>query len=275
MKESFATSKSIKERVRSLAQTAALAGALLGSHGEVKAFEIQSGSDFRMGMTEVHKGTITDKHESQAVLSVEDGKDGLPRLVWGGSRGSSWSAGGLDLDAKEISSILHGAVAETGAPFTVYNVHSHYVQLRIEGIDPTQKAYSVPPSAEDVITMLMHSKNEVRHGSRPVSVKYVAADGAGVWSFEKLPTDTVERTPFVISYELEGERGPLFDWIQANALSGDPDASTIEEHVRHLLSSEKFKSLVEAYQKVGVSVTYRLWSEVGPDDFPMAHDSAQ
>lgn len=263
--------KGMREAVRAMA----VAGTLLMSHGEARAFEIKPGSTFEQGMQEVRRGTRDDDFESIGFLAVESGMNGMQKYAWGGSERSTWSTGGFDPTSNQISSVLEGAVTESGRPFTVYLIHSHFSVMPIEGIDSSKKVYSVPPSAEDVIAMLMRAEAEEkpRHGSRSFAVSYAASDAAGVWFFNRDPANTVDRTPFAISFMLEGNNkteDPIYRWIDANAIEGEKDAASIESHVKSLMSGELYSSLLEAYRNVGVNVRYVSWSDIDEDDFPVA-----
>lgn len=254
--------------------------ALLLSHGEASAFGIEPGSGFGAGIEKVKQGTLHDKFESIGLLAVESG-DGASKYSWSGSRKLEWASGGFNVSPGGVSSLLKGVIGEIGAPFTVYNLHSHNIDLPMSGIDPSRKAYSVPPSASDVLGALERAPGQkYQYGSRTFTMRYAASDGAGVWFFDRIPTDTLKRGPLVVAHELEGVgksevSKPLRKWIDANALEGEKDAATVEEHVRSLMSGELYRSLVEAYRKVGVNVRYTLWSDLDENDFPASRNTKQ
>lgn len=266
--------KGASETVR----TVALAGALLMSHGEVRAFEIKPGSDFETGIQEVYRGTLEEDFESQGVLAVESGANQKPKYTWGELERFSGTTGGFAPTAKQFSKGLRGAISEEGMPFTIYHMHSHNAGLHLEGIGRSKKVYSVPPSALDVILMLTPPQDQKisHHGSRSFSVKYAASDAAGVWFFDRIPTDTIDRSPLVISYMLEKDTtSPIYKWVEANALEGEQDATTIEKHVESLLSGELYRALVDSYKQVGVEVRYTLWSDINENDFPASQNTAE
>jgi len=260
--------------------TIALAGALLLSHGEeARAFGIEPGSGFSTGIERVKEGTVNDKFESFGLLAVEP-SNGPVKHTWGRSMKLGWTTGGFGPGPEGISSMLKGAIDEKGAPFTVYNLHSHNISLPIDGVHPSKKAYSVPPSASDILGVLEHpSGQKHQYGSRSFTMRYAASDGAGVWFFNRIPTDTLQRGPLAVAYELEavgrGDKAetPLYKWIDANAFEETKDTASLEEHVRSLMKSPLYASLVEAYRRVGVDARYVLWSDLNPNDFSASQRS--
>jgi hypothetical protein len=279
MKERFSRqNEPVKKTMRESLGVAALAGTLLFSHGEARAFDIAAGSDFETGIGEVRQGTRNDDAESDIFLIVEPRAGQEAGYVWAKSGHLSTPLGGVSTRSDTLSEDLRGIVPESGEPLSAYYLHSHNASLPIEGIDPAKKVYSVPPGGDDVLSMLSRTENQtLQHGSRPITVKYAVSDSAGVWFLDKIPTDTVQRSPLAIVFMIEGNKneGALHKWIEANAFEGDVPPADVEAHTRSVRDGELYAALQDAYKKVGVTVRYTLWSDIGKDDFPLVRDAAK